>query len=283
MINAARSMCGMYRPDPCPFADRADPAMCGAAVEALAVVAQQDRSFSPFADGEVDGSCGARHERDESGLVALADDAQDRWPRSMAMSSMLAAQASLTRKPFNPSNMASAAWPWSNHSAVKRSRPSSPRSSRRRSVGCTVGRRTYWAGLEEIRPSMWAKVEPTSSGQAPVDSRRGQAVFFHQGSVQLEVGAGGFQNGQAVIGRPLEQVAQVVEVGVEGPAAVAGQERHRCQFGLIWHERLDRRIQLSREVRACHDGPPFGWQDQRTPRNPVPLGRIKDHQVTGWL
>ena len=24
-------------------------------------------------------------------------------------------------------------------------------------TGCTVGRRTYWAGLDAIRPSMWAK------------------------------------------------------------------------------------------------------------------------------
>jgi len=35
--------------------------------------------------------------------------------------------------------------------------PSSERSRPRASLGWTLGRRTYWAGLEAIRPSMWAK------------------------------------------------------------------------------------------------------------------------------
>jgi hypothetical protein len=48
-------------PDPCSFADRADPTVGGAPVEALAVVTPQDRSVSPFTDGEVDGSGRARH------------------------------------------------------------------------------------------------------------------------------------------------------------------------------------------------------------------------------
>jgi hypothetical protein len=40
-------------------------------------VAKQDRTFPPLADGQIDGAGGARHERDERGLVALADDTQD--------------------------------------------------------------------------------------------------------------------------------------------------------------------------------------------------------------
>jgi hypothetical protein len=38
------------------------------------------------------------------------------------------------------------------------------------------------------------------------------------------MGARSFQDRQAVICGPLEQVAQIVTVGVEGPAAVAGQK-----------------------------------------------------------
>jgi hypothetical protein len=51
--------------------------MSGAPVESLSVVTQQDRSFSPFPDGEVDGTGGSRNEGYEGRLVALADDAQD--------------------------------------------------------------------------------------------------------------------------------------------------------------------------------------------------------------
>jgi hypothetical protein len=66
----------VYESDLCPFADRADPAVGGTPVEALTVVTDQNRSFSPFTDGEVDGSRGARHQRDQGGLVALPDDPQ---------------------------------------------------------------------------------------------------------------------------------------------------------------------------------------------------------------
>ena len=64
-----------------------------------------------------------------------------------------------------------------------------------------------------------------------------QAAFLHRGPVQLQVGSGGLQHGKVVIGGPLEQVAQVVAVGLEGPAAVAGQERHRGQLVFVESER----------------------------------------------
>jgi hypothetical protein len=58
------------------FADRADPTVSGAPVQALAVLAAQDRSFVPLTDGQVDRYRRAEHERDRGGLVALAEDAQ---------------------------------------------------------------------------------------------------------------------------------------------------------------------------------------------------------------
>ncbi len=48
--------------------DRLDPAMCGATVEALAVALSQDRSFAPFADGDVDRACRAWNKRMVAGL-----------------------------------------------------------------------------------------------------------------------------------------------------------------------------------------------------------------------
>ena len=45
-------------------------------IEPAPVVADQNRPAGPFADGEVDGAGGARHEWDDGALVALAEDAQ---------------------------------------------------------------------------------------------------------------------------------------------------------------------------------------------------------------
>ena len=70
----------MDQPETCSFANRAYPAVRGAPVEALSVVAKKDRTLLVFPDGEVDGSGGAGHERDEGGLVALADDASTSGP-----------------------------------------------------------------------------------------------------------------------------------------------------------------------------------------------------------
>jgi hypothetical protein len=50
--------------------------MGGASIEPFAVLTAQDRAFTPFADGQVDGSCRPWDERDRGGLVALAEDAQ---------------------------------------------------------------------------------------------------------------------------------------------------------------------------------------------------------------
>jgi hypothetical protein len=67
---------GVDHSDPSPFADRSNPPMGSTTVESLAVVTQQDRSVDSFAHGQVDRASGARHQRNQSELVALADDAQ---------------------------------------------------------------------------------------------------------------------------------------------------------------------------------------------------------------
>ena len=77
MMNAARSMCGWMDPvEPGLVADRANPSVGGPAVEPAAVTADQDRSCATLRDREIEGACGARHERDAGGFVALADELQ---------------------------------------------------------------------------------------------------------------------------------------------------------------------------------------------------------------
>ena len=66
----------VHRPDAGLLADRSDPTVGGASVEALTVRAGQDRAVVAFTDGEVDGAGGARHERNGRWFVAVADDPQ---------------------------------------------------------------------------------------------------------------------------------------------------------------------------------------------------------------
>ena len=76
MMNAARSMWGCTWPEASPPTDRTDPPVGSPPLEALPVSPPQDRPLAALADGEVDGPCCTRNERDGRGLVALAEDTQ---------------------------------------------------------------------------------------------------------------------------------------------------------------------------------------------------------------
>jgi hypothetical protein len=52
------------------------PSVRGASIESLSVTSAQDQALVAFADCEVDRAGGARHEGDDGGLVALADNPQ---------------------------------------------------------------------------------------------------------------------------------------------------------------------------------------------------------------
>ena len=157
MMKAARSMCGCTLPSLARLPIERTHRCAVRPVEALAVPPPQDRAVVAFPDGQVDCPGGAGNERHGGGLVALAHDPQ----RAMASATTIEdlgfeREASLTRRPFNPSNTATAAWPRSYCSAVNRNTPSSERSSPRASDAWTWGRLTYWAGLARMRPSMCA-------------------------------------------------------------------------------------------------------------------------------
>jgi hypothetical protein len=76
-------------------------------------------------------------------------------------------------------------------------------------------------------------VEAAGGRETPVYGRGGQPPLLHRRAVHLKVGAAGFEHGQTVVGRPLEQVAQIMAVSVERSTAVAGPERDGCQFRRI--------------------------------------------------
>jgi len=69
--------------------------------------------------------------------------------------------------------------------------------------------------------------------QSPVDRRRRQSALLRRGAVDLDVGSGRGEHVEVLVGGPLEEVAQIVPVGVERSVAVARQERSRRQLRLV--------------------------------------------------
>jgi hypothetical protein len=75
-------------------------------------------------------------------------------------------------------------------------------------------------------------IEAADGREPAIDGRGGQAPLLHGASPQLDVGPRRLEDVETDVGAPLEEGAQVVAVGLEGSAAVAGQERSRRHLGL---------------------------------------------------
>ena len=139
------------------LADRPHPPISGARVETVAVVAQQDRSLYPFADRQIQRSGSARDERDPGGPVAFADNLQRAMPAFEAEVLDVGPARFADPQPVQAEQH--------RQGGVHRRRPlggeeergqlATVHTSLRRRVH--RGRRTYWAGLVAMRPSMWAK------------------------------------------------------------------------------------------------------------------------------
>lgn len=130
--------------------------MSGATVEALAVVAADDGAFVAFTHGEVHRTGSPRHQRDERWLVALAEDAQ-RAVSSLEAKILDVGPARLRHaQAVQPEEHGQRGVGAIEALGSEQKVPSSPRSMPWPSLGCTFGRRTYWAGFEGMRPSMCA-------------------------------------------------------------------------------------------------------------------------------
>ena len=86
-------------------------------------------------------------------------------------------------------------------------------------VESSPGRRVYLPPTDVLRgvrgdPSIdvGEAIEAADRRQATVDGRRGQAPVFHPASVQLNVGPGRGEDGEVVIGGPLEEATEIVAV-----------------------------------------------------------------------
>lgn len=262
----------MHESDPCPFANRADPAVGGTPVEALTVVTDQNRPFSPFTDGEVDGSGGASHQRDQGRLVALANDPLH--PMAALESHVLdvgfagfADFKSVQAEQHGQDGMrvveALGGKEEPAEFAAIQSTPLRRMDLRTADVPGRVG------GDPPVY--VGEAVEAACGGEAAVDGRGCQTALVHRGPVQLQMGTGRLEHGQPVIGGPLTPVAQIMTVCVERPTGAAGQERHSRHLGLVGGERPEGHGQFCREVEGCHQWSSFGGGGSR----PHPKGRAR--------
>src|SRR5918995_6616452 len=76
-------------------------------------------------------------------------------------------------------------------------------------------------------------VKATDRRRLAVDRRGREPAVLHPGTEQLDVRTARLEHGDALVGGPLEEAAQIMAVRLEGSAAVAGKERDRSKLRLI--------------------------------------------------
>ena len=129
--------------------------MSSAPVEPLPVTATQDRTFAALTDGKVDGPGGAGHERDDRGLVALADDPQ------CSMTALEAEVFDIGGAGFaDPETVLAEQHSKRGVATVELFGGDQEHAElgaiQTAGIGGTWGRRTYCAGFDRTRPSMCA-------------------------------------------------------------------------------------------------------------------------------
>ena len=200
-MNAGAEHVRVHGAEPGSLADRPDPAVGGAAVEALAVPAAQDRALVAFADGEVDRASGTGNERDDGGLVAFADDPQG------AVAALEAEVLDVGRARLADSEAVEA----EQHGeggvgAVEAFGGEQERAELGAVHAAAVAGLDLRAAdvLGGVRrdPAVDVRepVEPAHGRQATVDRRRRQPSLLHRASVQLDVRPGGGEHPEPVVG-----------------------------------------------------------------------------------
>src|ERR687892_1153472 len=220
--------------EPGTLADRADPPVGGSPVEAVAVTASQDRSVVAFTDGQVDRPSGPGYERRCGGLVALADDPQRAMASFDAEVLDVRGAGLADTQPVQPEQhskrgvvpvvLLGGEQEHAELGAIK-----AP------GVRCVdLGSAYVLSGVRaDAAIDLREPVEPTDRREPTVDRRRGEPAVLHPGAEKLDVRTARLHDGDAVVGGPLEEAAQVVAVLLERPAAVAGKERDRSKLRLI--------------------------------------------------
>ena len=206
MMKAARSHVGVNGAEGCPLGDRADPPVRCAAVKSLAVSAAQDRPGGPLADGKVDRACGAGHDGDDGGLVALPDDPEG------AVSSFEPEVLDVGGAGLAHPEAVQAQEDGEGGVGVVEALGGEQERSKLGAVeaasvvGVDLGVPDVLGGVGgDPAVDVGEPVEAADSGQAPVDRGGGEASCLHGPHVELDLRTAGLQDFKSSIGGPLEE------------------------------------------------------------------------------
>ena len=208
--------------------------MGGAPIEALPVVAQQDRPAGALADGQVEGAGGAGHDGHHGRLVALADDPQ-RPVTTLDGEVFDVGGAGFA----HPQSVEAEQHGQGSVGGVHLLGREQERAQLAPIEAAGLGRMDLGTAdvLRRVGPDasvdVGEAIEAADRREPPVDGGGGQAPFLQGADVELDLRAGGAQDGEPDLGGPLEKDPQVVSIRVERPAVVAGQECGRRELRLV--------------------------------------------------
>jgi hypothetical protein len=224
----------VHQTKPGTLPDRTNPAVCSAPIEALAVAAAQDGALAALPDGQVEGPCGARHEGDDRGLAALAEDPQ------RAVAALDAEVLDVGGAGLRDSKAVQAEQDRQGGVVVVMALGGEEEPAEFGAIqAATLGGMNLGPTdvLRRVRRDaavdVCEAVEPADRREAPVDGRRGQTALLQPVPVQLDVRSGRGKDLEADRGGPLKVAAQVVAICVERTAAVASQKGCRGELGWI--------------------------------------------------
>ena len=220
--------------EPGPLADGADPAMCRATVQAVTVVAVEDRTLAALAEHEVDGAGHPWDEGDHGGLVALADDAQCPVPPIEAQVPRIGGTSFAHPKPVQAEEDCQDGLftvvafgreqEGAEFSAVEAT------SLARVDLGAAdvLGRVGTDAPVD-----VGEAIKTADGREATVDGRGGQSPLLAGRPPQLDVRPLGLEHHESDAVTPLEVATQVKAIGFQGASAVASEESSRSHVGLF--------------------------------------------------
>jgi len=229
---------GMDVAESASFADRSYPAMRCSPIEPLAVAPHQDWAFVAFADGEVDRACRARHQGNDGGFVALADDPQcsvaalERQVLDVRRAGFGHAQP-VEAEQHGQSGVGAVVVLGSEQETAEFTAIHRMLLGRLDSGTTHVLRRVGGDATVDVGEAVVA----THRRQSPVDRRCCEPALFHRGAVDLDVGSGRVEDRELLVSGPLEVVAQVVAVRLQRAAAVSREECGSRHLGFVGRPR----------------------------------------------
>jgi len=249
--------------EPGPPSDRADPAMGGSPVQALARGTEEDRPLRPLAHGQIDHPSGSRNDGDDRRFRFFAHDPKGPVPTVEAQvldvgTAGLAHPQSVEAEQDGERSMGVVEVLRGEEEPAELGAVEAP------AFGTLDGRTADVLGRVggDTPVDVGEAVEAAHGGQAPIDRRRRQSPGLQCRAEQLNVRAGGAEHLETHVSRPLEERSQVVAIGLERSSRVARQECRSCDFGLVGRVRTGKLDCEADRLGGGHDMPPLSLGDQ---------------------